>query len=493
MAAFAEFVSVERTVSSGAVFSDHDERPRCPSTLLSMDSTTDTSPADALPRVRRIEALAESRRMIEDPVGVLMEHTERLGPTYRYAFGGVREVIVTSDPAMIRHVLKDNYGNYAKSDIQTRQMKHFLGEGLLSTHGEPWLRQRRVIARGFRTQALQAAVPTMAEAMDEALLQFEAAARAGPVDLSTALTAITFPMVARSLFDARISADEVNGISHAITVVQGFMMRRVIRPYLAPWYALSGATRRHEALRDEGFASLARAIRHRRTAPPAEDMLQLLLDAVYDDGTRMTDDQVLKEVMQLLVAGHETSSNALSWTLYLLHRHPEVLYRAREEFADVVGEGPVRYEHVARLALNGAILAEALRLCPPFWMVDRHAVEADRCGATVIEAGVDVAVFLYGAHHSPRHWEDPEAFRPERFVGDDGRAHAEFVYLPFGAGPRGCVGGRYAMLQMLMVLNALLRRFRFELVSAEPVVPEPLFILRPRGGLWARVSPLSSS
>lgn len=424
--------------------------------------------------------------MVDDPARMLTAQTARYGPTFWYPFGGIRSVLVTSEPAVLRHVLKDHSENYRKSAIQGERMKHFLGKGLLNLHGDEWLRQRRVIQRGFRPSALAALSPLMQTALDDGLTRFEAQAAAGPVELASAMTSLTFGMVARSLFQARMTDAEVQGISQAITAVQGFMVSQTLRPYLTPWYALSGTTRRYEAMRDAGFAVLAREVARRRHEP-VDDLLQTLVDTVYDDGTSMTEQEILQEAMQLLVAGHETSSNALAWALYLLLRHPEHLARARAEFEAVLGDAPVRSEDVSQLPCATAVLSEALRLYPPFWMVDRTAIEDDVADGVAIPAGSDVAAFLYGTHHDPDLWDDPEAFRPERFEADGGRAHRELLYLPFGAGPRGCVGGAFAMVQMLMVLGAVLRRYDLALADDAPVVPKAMFILRPAGGIWAHV------
>jgi cytochrome P450 len=302
------------------------------------------------------------------------------------------------------------------------------------------------------------------------------------------MTSMTFGMVARSLFHARMAEREIDGISRAITTIQAFMVRRIVQPYLAPWFAMSGQTRRHHRIRKEGEAILLRYIRSRRTTRRERlDLLQLLLDAVDPDtGREMTEEQVLHESMQLLVAGHETSSTALTWALYLLCLHPSYLHRARHELDTVVGDAQLEYAHVSSLPLTSSIVEEALRLYPPFWMVDRVAIENDRVAGIDINRGTTVIAFIYGAHHSPRHWKDPEDFYPERFIDCAPTDHG-FSLLPFGGGPRGCVGANYAMLQMLMILDAVLTRYEISLVRDSPAEMQPMLILRPSGGMPAHV------
>jgi cytochrome P450 len=443
----------------------------------------------ALPIVPRTRAFRETSAMIAAPLQTLKRHTDELGENFHYHFGGVRKVLVTSDPAVLRHVLKDHQENYRKSVIQTEHMADFLGSGLLTSHGDYWRRQRMLINQGFRPNALAALSVVMHASIRDSLPRFDAAARSGPVDLCVELMNVTFAMAARSLFGTSMSQDEIASISAAIARIQAFMVRRIVQPYLRPWFVVSGQWREHQALRADGDAILMRHIRARRTSQERHgDLLQVLMDTVYEDSGRgMTDEQLLSECMQLLVAAHETSSNALAWTIYLLCRHPAFMERARSEFETVLAGGTLSMAALPRLSVNTAILDESLRLYPPFWMVDRMAIAADRAGDVPIEAGTTIIAFLYGVHHAPRHWPDPERFDPDRYGGDGPKPNRDFTYLPFGAGPRGCIGTNYAMLQMLMVLSELLRRYDFALTSPEPIRMQPMIILRPLGGVPVHV------
>jgi cytochrome P450 len=187
--------------------------------------------------------------------------------------------------------------------------------------------------------------------------------------------------------------------------------------------------------------------------------------------------------MQLLVAGHETSSNALSWLLYLLSSRPDCIDEIRQEFDAVLGEKPLSFSDVPKFEFTTQVILEALRLYPPFWMVDRMALADDRAGDVAIPRGSTVVVFIYGVHHAPQHWEHPESFKPERFTKANEKLHTPFAHLPFGAGPRGCIGGNYAMLQILMILSVLLRKYDFRLVPGQTIQARPMVILRPEHGI----------
>ena len=425
----------------------------------------------------------DSRAMAHNPVRVLTKYVEQHGHTFRFYFGGVKEAFVTIDPVVIQHVLKSNSENYYKSEIQKKRMGHFLGKGLLTTEGEPWKTQRRLIQSGFERKQLEVLSTIMQDSLGESLRDFDRQARIGPVDIYPLMMKITFAMVGRSLFGARLKEQDIDLISLAISTVQEFMVRQTIQPYLNPWFAVSGELRRHWEMRSRAFDVLREYLQRRRKEAPGDDLLQILMDARYSDGEGMSDELILSESMQLLVAGHETSSNGLSWLLYLLSSRPDSVEKVRQEFDSVLGERPMRFSDVSKFQFTTQVINEALRIYPPFWMVDRMALADDRAGDVAIPGGSTVVVFVYGAHHSPQYWQNPESFDPERFSKANEKLHTPFAHLPFGAGPRGCIGGNYAMLQMLMILSVLLRKYDFSLVPGQTIEARPMVILRPEHGI----------
>jgi cytochrome P450 len=441
------------------------------------------SPSTPIPIVSRFRCFADSRAMARNAVQVLSRYNEIFGDTFRLYLGGLKEAIVTIDPAVIQHVLKINEQNYQKSEIQVKRMGHFLGKGLLTTHGEAWRTQRRLIQTGFDRKQLDALSSIMRDSLAESLRDFDRQVRVGPVDIYPHLMKITFSMVARSLFGARLKEEDIDLVSHTICTVQEFIVRQTLQPYLNPWFAVSGELRKHEDMRTRADAVLMEYIKKRRNEALGHDLLQTLMDARYSDGGGMSDELILSESMQLLVAGHETSSNALSWLLYLLSSRPDCLERVRHEFDTVLGEAPLSYGDVSKFEFVTQVIMEALRLYPPFWMVDRMAVADDRVGDIAIPRGSMVIVYVYGAHHAPRYWQNPENFDTERFTKANEKLRTPFTFLPFGAGPRGCIGGNYAMLQILMILRGLLKTYDFQLAPGQTIEARPMVILRPKHGI----------
>src|SRR5271155_228771 len=436
-----------------------------------------------IPAVSRFRCFADSRAMFQNPVQILSRYHEIFGDTFRLYLGGLKEAIVTTDPAIIQQVLKTNAENYQKSEIQVKRMGHFLGKGLLTTHGEAWRTQRRLIQKGFDRKQLDALSAIMQDSLAESLRDFDRQVQAGPVDIYPHLMKMTFAMVARSLFGARLKEEDIDLVSHTICTVQEFIVRQTLQPYLNPWFAVSGELRKHEEMRVRADSILMAYIKQRRNQEPGNDLLQNLMDARYSDGEGMSDELVLSESMQLLVAGHETSSNGLSWLLYLLSTRPDCLERVREEFDSVLGDAPLSHADVPKFEFTTQVINESLRLYPPFWMIDRMALADDRVGDVAIPRGSTVIVYVYGAHHAPRYWHDPESFDTERFTKANDKLRKPFTYLPFGAGPRGCIGGNYAMLQILMILSDMLRKYDFKLAPGQKIEARPMVILRPKHGI----------
>ncbi len=442
-----------------------------------------------IPTVSRLRSLADSRAMAANPVEVLSRYTAEFGDTFRFYLGGLKEAIVTTDPAFIQHVLKTNADNYQKSEIQVKRMGHFLGKGLLTTHGEAWKTQRRLIQKGFDRRLLDALSTIMQDSLTESLRHFDSEIQRGPVDIYPHMMKMTFAMVARSLFGAKLPEKDIDLVSDTICTVQEFIVRQTIQPYLNPWFAVSGDLRRHEQMRARADGVLMAYIQQRRHQPPGQDLLQTLMDARYSDGEGMSDELVLSESMQLLVAGHETSSNSLSWILYLLSRNPEVLARVRQEFDSVLGDAPLNHADLPQFEFTTQVIHETLRLYPPFWMIDRMAVEDDRVGDIAIPSGSTVIVYVYGAHHAPQSWENPETFDTARFAKGSEKLRTPFTFLPFGGGPRICIGNHYAMLQILMILSHVVRKYNFELVPGQTIEERAMVILRPKNGIRMTFTP----
>ncbi|HMQ46456.1 MAG TPA: cytochrome P450 [Saprospiraceae bacterium] len=443
----------------------------------------------AITKVPRWVSMRNSLRFANNPVQVINENLEKYGSTYSFHLGGLFPGIQTIEPELIQHVFQRNHRIWRKSYIQTKQLAHFLGNGLLTSEGDYWLRQRRLIQPGFHKARLAALTNIMSNEIDLFLEQrFDSLVRQdAEVDVAPLMMEMALRIVGKSLFSTDIPDDELEIIGKNVTQIQHFMMRNLRQPYLGFWFAWSGEKRRHERMAAQSNGFLLKYINARRQSGQAyDDLLQMLLDARYEDtGQGMTDKQLLEESLILMVAGHETTANALTWTLYLLAQHPEVAEKMRQEAAAVLQGRTPGFEDLPKLGYTLQVIKESMRLYPPAWITDRIAVTDDEFQGMVLPKGSRIVAYIMGVHRNPEYWDHPDAFQPERFA--PGREQHSFAYLPFGGGPRLCIGNNFALMEMQLVLVNVLQRYRFEVLPDFPVEMEPLITLRPKHGMRLKI------
>ena len=452
----------------------------------------------ALPRVPRWRSLLRSFALAKDPLPVLNNTLARYGDTVELFIGGVEKSILTRDPGLTQHILQKNHRNYAKSKF-TRGFSRYIGHGLLTNEGPDWLRQRRLIQPGFHRQRVAGLTGLMQEITAETLAPLVAqAARAGgavAVPIHELMTRLTFRIIARSVFSTNFPEAELDRLAGLITEIQAFFVRSIRQPYLKPWFRLRGRFRYHDALAAEMRTLLAGYIAQRQQAnalphsTPPDDLLQMLLDVRYEDtGEPMTPDQVLDEALILLVAGHETSANALTWLTYLLAHHPAEAVAIRTEMATVLaGRAPI-FDDLPRLGAALHAVQETMRCYPPAWMVDRIALADDIYKGLRIPKGTLFSLYFYGLHHDEKYWAEPQDFRPARFAPGQVPPVQPFAYVPFGGGPRLCVGMQFALTEMQLVTLELLRLFDLEWVAGQAAVTmQPLITLRPKHDFLVRL------
>ncbi|OGX88190.1 cytochrome P450 [Hymenobacter glacialis] len=451
-----------------------------------------------LPRVPRWRSLLRSFALAKDPLPVLDDTLARYGDTVELFIGGVEKSILTRDPGLTQHILQKNHRNYAKSKF-TQGFSRYVGHGLLTNEGPDWLRQRRLIQPGFHRQRVAGLTGLMQEIITETLAPLAAQAASGggalAVPAHELMTRLTFRIIARSVFSTSFPEAELDRLAGLITEIQAFFVRSIRQPYLKPWFQLRGQFGYHDALAAELRTLLARFIDQRQQAnqqpdaTPPDDLLQMLLDARYEDtGQPMTPARVLDEALILLIAGHETSANALTWLLYLLAHHPAEATRIQQEMGTVLQGRPPTFDDLPRLGHALHAVQEAMRRYPPAWMVDRVALADDTYQGLHIPKGTLFSLYFYGLHHHAGYWDQPQEFRPARFAPGAARPVQPFAYVPFGGGPRLCIGMQFALTEMQLVTLELLRQFEVEWVAGQPpVTMQPLITLRPRGDFQVRL------
>jgi cytochrome P450 len=416
-----------------------------------------------------------------NPTALFMR-AARFGDVVYLKIGPRRGYLVTN-PADVRHVLQDNARNYHKSPLYEK-LRVLLGNGLLTSEDGFWLRQRRIAQPAFHRQRIAALAGVMADAAREAATRWQTTVSAGrPVDIEDEMMRLTRTIVLRTLLGGELGPFATT-VDDAWTIVNqhigesfwslGFTDRLPTAKY-----------RRFLAARAVLIGAVDHVISQRRRMPSGNtDLLSMLLSAHDEEtGEAMTDAQLRVEVLTFLLAGQETTSLALTWTWYLLSQHGQAQRRLEEEIDTALDGRPPEYADLVNLPYTRMVIDESMRLYPPAWGISRQALADDEVGGFHLPRGWLVFVIPYVLHRLPAFWEHPDAFDPERFTPERSADRPKFVYLPFGGGPRQCIGNHFALIEAQLILATLAQAYRLRLVPHHRVEAWPLISLRPRYGI----------
>jgi cytochrome P450 len=408
-------------------------------------------------------------------------------------------VTVLSDPAAIRHVLLDNAARYRKDDLQRRVLAPGLGNGLLTAEGEEWRLQRRTLAPLFSPRHVAGFWPAMTDAAERVARRLARRPPGRVTDMALEMTRVTLDVLERTIFTHGLRHDP-DALGRAIT--RFFEALGPVDPLdlfgMPAWLPRIGRWRARPALRffEEVVGELIDGRRRLLASgePAPADILTLLLEAADPEtGKGLTDVEVRANIVTFIGAGHETTANALTWTLYLLSQAPDVRERVEAEVDAVLGDGTMEPGALDRLVFTRAVLDEAMRLYPPVPYMSRTPIADDRIGDLKIPRGSYVAIVPFVLHRHRTLWEEPDAFVPERFLPENRGRIDRFAYLPFGAGPRVCIGASFSIQEAMIVLAHLVRTLRFDLAEGHAVRPLHRVTLRPDGGLPMRISKRSGA
>jgi len=428
-------------------------------------------------------------RMMKNRLAVMADAAATYGDAVRLPLGP-KKLHLFNHPDYAKHVLADNPSNYYKG-IGLVHARRVIGDGLLTSEGERWRQQRKTIQPVFQAKRIArqfGAIAHEAELLVERLKTHEGGS---PVDMREEMTGLTLGVLGRTLIDADLGAFE--SIGHDFEAVQDQAMFEMMSLSAVPtWVPLPKQVRFRRARKnlDRVVATLAAE----RVANPNEgdDIVSRLVESTRQE----TDPQVAKdrmrdELVTLLLAGHETTASTLSWAFHLLDRHPQVWERLHAEAVEVLSGGEADYALLARLPYATMIIEEVMRLYPPVWILPRIAQQEDVIGGYRVPAGADVLICPYLLHRHPDLWEQPDRFDPERFNPANAARRNRYSYIPFGAGPRFCVGNNLGMMEATIVLATVARDLRLTTVPGYEVVGEPMLTLRVRGGLPMTVRSVS--
>jgi cytochrome P450 len=425
------------------------------------------------------------RRLRRDQLSILVPELFNRNITYtRLLF--LHSFLVIK-PEYIEHVLLTNQKNYGKSHFLRRALGPLLGDGLLISEGEFWRRQRRIAAPAFHNKRIAGFVATMAECTEATLARWRGMTE--PFDVAAEMMGLTLDIIARTMFskDVRGEVETVRRLTDVVVALPPNMLDLLGFPEWLP-RRQPPAYRRVIA---EFDAMVARLLTERRAdGIDRGDLLSMLLAARDPEtGEGMSDKQLRDEILTIFLAGHETTANALTWTWYLLARHPEAEARLHDELDRVLGGRPPSFADLAELKWTRMVLEEAMRLYPPAHTISRTALGEDRIGGVRVPRGASITISIYVTHRSPNIWPEPERFDPERFAPAAVAGRHRFAYLPFGGGPRICIGSSFAMAEAQVIIAAIAQRYRLRLAPGHVVEPIGLVTLRAKSGVWVTLEP----
>ena len=383
---------------------------------------------------------------------------------------------MSRDNEIAQYILVKNQKNYHKSKFQSVYLSKYLGKGLLTSDGDFWLKQRRLIQPAFHKQKMNQLVDNMNKTISEEL---DNLIEDKAIDLFPIMSYLAFNVVAKSLFQLSTAENKFQRIKFITEEVQNFLIKEIRLPHKAWWFSLSGQVKKHLSLAEENNRIIQEIIEERKASKEEiNDLLNMLLETRYEDtGESMSVEQLIDEIKVLFIAGHETTANALTFTLHLLGRNPEVQQKVFDEIIDIESQTANIIEQLQKMTYTNAVLNESMRLYPPAWITDRQNIEDDSLAQFKIKKGTLIGISFYELHRNPKYWNNPDEFIPERFLGEQKKESMQYFY-PFGAGPRMCIGTGFAIYEMCLTISQIVKKYVIQ--SNNDVIQfNPLITLKP--------------
>lgn len=425
--------------------------------------------------------LGNLREFAADTLGFATRLAREHGDVARFRLVN-RNAWLLSSPQAVERVLVANQRNYVKHTFFWRKVDAIFGKGLLTNEGDGWLRQRRLVQPAFHHERIAEYARIMVDYTIDRLDDWKDGEER---DVRSEMTSITFRVVAKALFDTEVAGD-VARIGAAFDTGIEEIARRIRRPMLIPdWVPTTGNLRYRRAV-DRMDRLVYRMIGEHRDGRDRGDLLSALMQVRDDEGHAMSEKQLRDETITMLLAGHETTALALTWTWYLVSQHPEIAARLEAEVDEALGGRLPSIEDLPRLPYTEQVVKESMRLFPPAYSFGREALEDDEILGWPVAAGTTLFVFPWVLHRDSRFYPDPLRFHPDRWTEEFEQSLPRLAYLPFGSGPRMCIGREFARMELLLIVATIAQRVRLEW-GAERPVPMASITLRPTGGLRAVV------
>jgi hypothetical protein len=431
-----------------------------------------------IPEVSFFKFLNHARGILHNPLPFHAKNFDTLGDIFRLNIGLGKSVLFCRDAGLLQHALQKNQKNYTKSYIQTKDLAKYIGKGLLTAEGEHWQKQRKLIQPAFHKSQLTQLVDTIQNTI---LAELKNIKTGKPMDIFPVFNDLAFQTVIKSIFNIDISDEDVDSLQYTTEATQKMLVQELRQPFLVWWFQLSGKTKKHLDLTQNSRTILKRLVEERKQSNSIHhDLLDMLLSAKYEDGTSMDENQLVDEILILFAAGHETTSNALTFICELLARNPESQLKIASEIKKIKSESTDCMHWIKNAPYTKLVIEESMRLFPPAYFIDRVNIEEEIFNGYVLPKGSNLLFSVYEIHRHSDFWKQPNEFIPERFL--DEKTKFSKNYFPFGAGPRMCIGNNFAMYEMILAVIALVEQF--EIVEKKtPIEIKPLITLKPHNAI----------
>ena len=428
-----------------------------------------------LPTISRLEVFKNSKRILKNPLPFHYDNFKKLGDTFRIKIAFADSIIITRQPKLIKHILQKQHKKFHKSPLQTRDLAKYIGHGILTTNGEHWRVHRRMVQPAFHKKKLLGLLGIMRNAI---LQELDSIAPNKEQDVFPLMGDLAFQVVAKSLFSRNDIQKQMAKLQEVTETNQKMLIREMRQPYLGWWFNLSGKIKKHLDLGQEGRDVLNTIIEERiATGKEKDDLLDMLLKAEYEDGTKMSREQLIDELLILFTAGHETTANALSFALFLLAKNEDVQEKAFQEISKIDVSQDDIMATIAALPYIKQCIEEGMRLYPPAYIIDRIAIAEDEFEGRKIPKDMLILLSIYELHRYAGFWDAPNEYRPERFNPENKKDFSDYYY-PFGAGPRMCVGNNFAIYEMVLTVAEILKKYKLQ-TNKDSVAINPLISLKP--------------
>lgn len=448
---------------------------------VSINQTHRPAPLPPGPRGRFFWGLLPELR--QDMLGLYRRVHREYGDFVRLPFMGFYTYSI-AHPDLFKHVLQDRNKNYIRGEFVNGIFRTFVGLSLFTAEGDDWLSRRRLAQPAFHRQRIAGFSETMNAAAQAMLAAWDRGPQDQRLQLDHELMQVTLRVAGQTLF-SRDLIGEANALGEAFTGASEYINFRLKNPFVLPLGVPTPRNRKYKRALSVVDQTLYALIRERRASgEDRPDLLSMLMNARDADTGEAMDDQTLRnEAAVMLFAGHETTATTLTWAFYLLSEHPEVERRLHAELSrELAGRVPT-IDDLPRLPFNRMVIEETLRLYPPAWSIARESLGADELGGYRLPPKGSLNVAIDVVHHDPRFWPDPDRFDPERFLPERSASRPPYAYLPFGGGPRLCIGNQFALTEAQLILAAVVQRYQLRVVPGHPVTPDPIFVLRTSHGL----------